>query len=165
MKKVAFDDIDPLERATLSKSMFTDGLYIFISVLVDKLGSDNALRALEPYARHSACAITQNLSNIFGVEGTDIERIADVSELLEFLSGNPEGLSYDMESSPERIIRAGYVSCQNRSAPKEFCIWAHERLLNGICETINPEYECRFTQMITKGDPICSYVIEKKKKN
>ena len=37
-------------------------------------------------------------------------------------------------------------------------------VLNGVCESINPEYQCRFTQMIPKGDLICSYVIEKKKK-
>jgi predicted hydrocarbon binding protein len=33
-----------------------------------------------------------------------------------------------------------------------------------ICEHINPDYTCNFTQMISAGDPICSWVIEKKKK-
>jgi hypothetical protein len=41
---------------------------------------------------------------------------------------------------------------------------AHEIGAEAICEQIDPEFTCRFTQMVTKGDPICSWVIEKKKK-
>jgi hypothetical protein len=165
MKERGISKVSQEERLAIERNMLHESLFIEINALTDKLGSEEALSTIRPYVRMSAQALTLNLQRIFGIEGSDIERIAEVSEVFESLTGSADiPYDYDIEKNSNRIIRAGYVNCLNIGGPKEFCILWHEMILNGICETINPEYECKFTQMITKGDPICSYVIEKKKK-
>jgi hypothetical protein len=167
MLKIPVKDMTLEERDMVSKSILFEGLYFLTNVLFEKLGSKDAFEALRPFVLMSGHAFSINMHERFQIEGTDIERIADVTQLWIMLTGNSylqtHWGSQDVQIGHERIVRAGFINCSNIGAPKEFCKWSHELFLNGICEAINPEYECRFTQMITAGDPLCSYVIEKKK--
>jgi hypothetical protein len=138
-----------------------EGLHIECMALIDKLGSEETIAALQPYSRMSAQAFILNMEELLGIKGTEYERITDITRLWEIISGNPEDVM-EIEDGPERIIRTGYTNCPYRSGPKELCIWAHELMNQGICESISSEYECEFTQMISKGDPICCYTIAKK---
>jgi hypothetical protein len=162
-KKASIDELSLEERDFLERNIMGEGMLIEMAVLVKELGSEKALNALLPYARLSGRAFSINMHNIFEIEGSDTKRIADVSQFWDNLGGAAD-VSQDIEISSDKIIRAGFLNCMYKSAVKEFCIWVHEMILNGVCEEINPEYECRFTQMVTKGDPMCSYIIEKKKK-
>lgn len=163
MKRIALEEINREERIAIEKSMLTEGAFTVTMVLVEKLGSEAALDALRPYARMAGHAFTINMQQMFEIKGSDIERIALVSQLYdEFMAGS-EYSGQEIEREEEKIVRV-FPKCVFNSGPKESCIWAHEMFTNSVCEAINPEYECRFTQMLTKGDPMCSYVIEKKKK-
>lgn len=166
--KVSVKEMTLEERDAISKNIYSEALFFLTSIYFDKMGPEEAMETIRPAVRMSSHAFSINMHLRFGIEGTDIERIADVSQLMEVFSGAPflqsNWGSQDVEISSKKIIRAGYVNCLNISGNKEFCKWAHEGMINAICEAINPEYECRFTQMITNGDPICSYTIEKKRK-
>jgi hypothetical protein len=164
MKKINIDDLDHRERLLIEKSIDYEIIFELVRRLSENMGKFEMINGLRPWARMSGQALCINLQKVFGIEGSDIERIAEVSQLMELLTGCPFSPSQMIQLSDERIISAGHLDCLNRGAPVEFCIIFHETILNGICEAINPEYKCRFTQMITNGDPICSYVIEKKKK-
>jgi hypothetical protein len=165
MTKKTIKEMTPDERAALSKSIYTEGMFLPIHALIDVLGSEGALGALRPYGRMSGHAFAMNMLEMFAIDGRNIDKIAEISELFELMTGTPEGIPHDLdaESENDKIIRAGYLKCSNRAGPKEFCLYAHEMFLNGICEAIDPQFVCKFTQMITKGDPICSYIIEKKR--
>lgn len=163
MKKITIDALSREERVAIEKSMLTEGTFALMAALVEYLGSQGTVNVLRPHARMSGHAFAINMLNMFGIEGSDIERIADVTELYDEFMGGSAGGSIDIERSTDKIIRTS-PNCPYKAGLKESCIWGHEMTLNGICEAINPEYECRFLQMITKGDPMCSYIIENKKK-
>lgn len=162
MKKINKDDISSEEWASLEKRILLEGYLINAMALVENLGSKGTVDALRPHARNSGNAFTINMQKVFKIEGSNIEKIAMISQLWDMLT-NASLVDQDIEASSDKIIRAGFLNCIFCSSTKEICVM-HEMVINGICEEIDPGFECRFMQMIPKGDPICSYIIEKKKK-
>lgn len=162
MKRSLVYDLSKEDYENLQKRILIEGMLIEMSALIDKLGTDGALEAVRPYVKMSAQAFIINMNELLRKEGTDVDKIAEATELWQILSGNATGVQ-EIDAGEDRIIRAGFLNCPAKSAPKEYCIFVHDMMLNGICEAINSEYHCRFTQRITEGDPICSYIIEKKK--
>ena len=161
MNKVDVNKISKEEWLTLERMVPIQACQTFMNALLDQGGSESALNNIRPYMRLSGHAFSINMTRLFDIKGDDLDRIGDVCFLYERLFG------YDMneiERSSERLVRVGGIKCPWQGNPKEGCMAGHEMFFNAVCESINPEYECRFTQMITKGDPMCSYVIEKKKK-
>ena len=126
MMKVAFDDLTCEERAALSKRVLVEAIHVYFEVMLDRLGGEYTLRALEPYGRMSAAAFNINMHEMFGIEGTDLQRIGDVSEIWDKINVIKEGENHDFDKRSDKIIRAGFLNCPYKSAPKELCIWAHE---------------------------------------
>jgi hypothetical protein len=162
MKKVDVNKISDEEWLAIEKEMWIEAYQVAIMALVDQGGSDSALNQLRPHMRMSGHAFSINMTKLFDIQGSDLDRIGDICYLFEkFYKHNLN----EIERTPNRIVRVGGTQCPWQSNPKEGCMTGHEMFLNAVCESINPEYHCRFNQMIPKGDPICSYVIEKKKGN
>jgi hypothetical protein len=162
MKKINKDEISVEEWHNLEKRVVIEGYMINSMALVENLGSKGTIDALRPHARNSGNAFTINMQKMFKIEGSNIEKIAMTSQLWDMLT-NASLVDQDIQVNSDKIIRAGFLDCAFKSAPIEVCMW-HQMLINGICEAIDPEFECRFMQMLPNGDPMCSYIIEKKKK-
>jgi len=161
MHKVDINKISIEEWLAIEKEMYIQAYQAAIMALVDEGGSESALNQLRPIMRMSGHAFSINMTKLFDVQGSDLERIGDLCYLYEKFYTHDLN---EIERTQERIVRVGGTHCLWQGNPKEGCIGGHEMVLNGVCESINPEYHCRFTQMITKGDPLCSYIIEKKRK-
>jgi hypothetical protein len=162
MKKMNKDEISAEEWYALEKRVLIEGFVVNAMALVDNLGSQGTIEALRPHARNSSNAFTINMQKMFKIEGSSLERIAMTSQLWDMLQ-NASLVDQDIEASSDKIIRAGFLNCVYKSAPIEVCMM-HQMIINGICEAIDPGFECRFMQMIPNGDPMCSYIIDKKKK-
>jgi predicted ArsR family transcriptional regulator len=162
MKKIDKDEITAEEWYNLEKRFLIEGFLVNSMALLENLGSKGTIEALRPHARNSGNAFTINMQKIFKIEGSNIEKISMISQLWDMLS-NASLAEQDVEENEDKIIRAGFVNCVYRSGPREICTM-HQTAINGICEAIDPEFECRFMQMLPNGDPMCSYIIEKKKK-
>jgi hypothetical protein len=161
MKKEDIGKISEKEWLDIKENIRTSWFQSTFMALMDVVDGQGAIDTMRPYARLCGQAFALNMIKLFNIQGDDIDKIGDVCLL------NGEAVDYDMneiERTKQRIVSVGGTKCHWRDNPKEACIAGHEMLFNEICHVINPEYECRFTQMITKGDPICSWIIEKKKK-
>jgi hypothetical protein len=161
MSKVDLSKISNEEWLAIEREMAIEAYQVAIMALVDMGDSDGALNYLRPHMRMSGNAFAINMMRLFDIQGTDVEKIGQLCYLWErFYHHGME----ELEQTPDKIVRAGGTKCPWQGTPKEGCMGGHEMTLNGVCEVINPDYQCRFTQMIPKGDPICSYVIERKKR-
>jgi hypothetical protein len=161
MTKVDINKISDEQKLAIEREMCIEAYQVAIMALVDMGDSDGALNYLRPHMRMSGHAFSINMSKLFEIQGDDLDKIGDLCFLYE------KFFQLDMleiERTTDRIVRVGGTHCPWQGSPKEGCISGHEMVLNGVCESINSEYRCEFTQMIPKGDPICSYFIEKKKK-
>lgn len=145
----------------LAKAILTEAMWMAFRTLVELIGSEGAINETRPHFRNAGHAFALNMTEMFRFQGNDIETIDEVIGLFEGITEmNPK----EAEHTQVRIVKIGGPDCSYCGAPQEACIIAHEVMCQAICEQINPDFTCRFTQMVTKGDPICSWVIEKKKK-
>jgi hypothetical protein len=161
MKKADIGRIDPDLRTVIEKQFLMEGMFILTRILIDNIGSEATINEARPHMRNSGHAFAINMMKMFEIEGSDLDKIGEVCRLMEEIAGNMG--HQEVERTDERIVLVS-TNCPWKEGHMENCVAGHEIMEQAICEEINPEYTCRFTQMITKGDPICSWVIEKKKK-
>jgi hypothetical protein len=143
------------------ESVRITGFQTAMMAFIDAVESDGVINGLRPYVQMSAQAFTLNMMKAFDIQGEDIEKIGDVCFLFHQICDHD---MKEIERANDKIVCVGGTRCHWRDNPKEMCITHHVMFINYICEAISTEYECRFTQMIPKGDHCCSYVIEKKEK-
>jgi hypothetical protein len=161
MKEEDICKISEEELLSIKENLRTTAYQTTFNALLDLGGNESAVNSIRPYIRLCGYAFAINMIRIFGIQGEDIDKIADVCFLDQKL------FDYDLkeiERSKDKVIFVGGTKCHWRDNPLTGCITGHEMLLNEVCQAINPEYECRFTQMIPKGDPFCSFIVEKKRK-
>lgn len=161
MKKDNIDKISTEDWLAIENEMMIEAYQVAIMALVDQGGSESALDHLRPYMRMGGHAFSINMIKLFDIQGNDLEKIGSICHLYEKFYKHEMN---EIEGTSGTIVRVGGTKCPWQSTLKEGCMAGHEMFLNAICEAINPEYGCRFNQMIPKGDPVCSWVIEKKKR-
>jgi hypothetical protein len=147
------------QRAALEKEILRDFILIQIKTYVDSVASIPAIDELTPHINEAGQMFADSIVDLYEIKGDDLNKIDETSNLFEEFLGIDH---HEMEKTREKIIRVGGSKCPWREGQMEACMAVHEIFLNGICSKINPEFQCRFTQMITKGDPICCWILEKK---
>jgi predicted hydrocarbon binding protein len=160
MTRNAICRLDEEAHEKIEKSMLIETYWMAIRALVDMIGSEGTISEVRPHFRNGGHAFALNMIKMFEIDGNDIEAIDEVTALYETIF---DILSNESEHTTDRIERIG-TSCPFTGAPWEACVLGHEIMYQSICERINPDFTCRFTQMMSNGDPTCSWVIEKKKK-
>jgi hypothetical protein len=161
MKEEDISKISNEEWLAIKENVRVVAYQTAVMALVDLGDSESALNSLRPYMRLCGQAFTINMTKVFDIQGDDIDKIGDVCFLHSKVCDHD---LREIERTEEKIVFVGGTKCHWQDNPREACMTGHEMLLNEVCQAINPEYECKFTQMVTKGDHMCSYVIEKKKK-
>jgi len=153
------DKIGSEQRIALEKEILRDFILIQIKTYVDSVASMPAVDELRPHIMEAGKMFADSIVDLYEIKGDGLSKIGETSDLAEEFIGVDH---QEMERTSEKIIRVGGSKCPWREGQMEACMAVHEIFLNGICANISPEYHCRFTQMITKGDPICCWVLEKK---
>ena len=153
--------MDPEQRTSIEKQFLMETAFIYARTLIEMVGSEATINESRPHMRNAGHAFAINMLKMFDIKGSDLERIGEVCWLYEEFGGNTG--HQEIERTEERIVRVS-TTCPWKDGHMEVCIGIHEIVPQAICEEINPDYTCRLTQMMTRGDPLCSWVIENKKK-
>lgn len=153
------DKIGAEQKAALEKEIMRDFILIQVKTYVESVASIPAVDELRPPITEAGLLFADSIVDLYEIKGEDLSKIDETSHLYEEFIGVDH---HEMEKTRDKIIRVGGSKCPWREGQMEACMAVHEIFLNGICSKINPEFQCRFTQMITKGDPICCWILEKK---
>ncbi len=148
----------PPEMAHQQALTAMGGLYAAaLRALVDKFGSEDALKMLDPYLK----AIGKEMAAIapfMGITGKDAVAIASLMHTAEEqvlkVVGKPT------EVSPDRVVKE-ITQCPFQGSAPELCL-SMRSMCEGICEAINPDYGFSMPKFIPKGDPICQWIVHKR---
>ena len=125
--------------------------------LVDKFGQEEALEILRPYLSKIGEG-APIFAEMMGITGKDAISIGSLFCLYEEQICKVEGRV--VEASPDRVVKES-TKCPFQNLPPTFC-HAFTIMAIGMAEAINPDYKLTTPMMMTTGDPICRWVIEKK---
>jgi hypothetical protein len=123
---------------------------------IDFAGSDEALKKLRFYMRHSGLSVGTRLATKIKVKNPDAKAIGTiVAQMGSFHQRKEE------DSTGENCYEANVTECPFSGGPSEICS-QYEAFFNGMCEAIDPSYEFAYDRMMTKGDKTCHWTIKKK---
>lgn len=143
----------------MTKSLLAESWFVTLSVLEDSAGTEAAKEKLVPYLRNAGEAFAMNMRKRFGIEGNDIDALGVFCALANLLF---EIEAKEVEHTDVRIVLVS-TNCPYRHCSPTVC-WMGHTWHDFMVKAVNPEYEERLMQMATRGDPICSWVVERKKK-
>ena len=92
-----------------------------------------------------------------GISGKDAIAIGSLFCLFEEKVIKVEGKVTAM--TPESVIKESY-QCPFQGLSPGFC-QAFTIVAEGMAKAINPEFKVTVTKMMSQGDPICEWIIEK----
>ena len=144
---------DAHDLALATWGLMCDGL---LSPLVEEHGQDKALEILRPYIEklgESAPVFAQ----MMGISGNDAVAIASVFLLYEDQVLKVEGKV--TEASSERVVKQS-TRCPFQNCTSGFC-WAFTIMAQGMAKAINSDYGVTVTKVMTEGDEMCEWIVEK----
>jgi len=140
-------------------SLTKDIINLFMKALTDKFGSEDALKFIRPYFYENG-KLMANFAPLLGIKGNDAIAIGTFIRFFEEKIMNIKGKT--TEVSPERVVAVN-TKCIFKNCEPEACL-QFQHTVDGMIDAINPEYVWRMTKILTKGDDVCEWVVEKKEK-
>jgi hypothetical protein len=125
--------------------------------MVDKFGADEALEILRPYLTKIGEG-APIFAGMMGITGNDALSIASLFCLYEGQVCKIEGEV--TEATPDRVVKES-TKCPFQGLPPAFCK-AFTIMAVSMSEAINPEYRLTTPKMMSAGDTICQWIVEKK---
>jgi predicted hydrocarbon binding protein len=165
--KAALDDLGSLQK-TIPLNLSQDeinmvsgvvcfaSLNIFTSASIDLIGSERTLELALPQAKELGLKVGNNLMGDSGGNG-NIQTIRDKLDFLSSIQGQIGAPAILTGSILEKEIK----ECPYKGSPPEVCKQL-EAIFNGVCESIDPDYEFAYDRMMSKGDKTCHWVVRKK---
>jgi hypothetical protein len=159
MRQTEIPPINKEIKEEITKSCLAEVYLVTYKAYENDVGLATVLEGVRTHLRNAGIAFATNMRKMFNIEGNDIHTIGVVCALGNLFFGLD---AKEIDHTNDRIVYF-CKDCAWQNAPMGACLMQHTWSQYYI-EAINPDYEERVTQMIPKGDPICSWVIEKKKK-
>jgi predicted hydrocarbon binding protein len=131
-----------------------------LGTLVKTLGPEAAMKAYGPAMREIGKQKTAEMVQKMGSPGSDAIGLASLVDFWEEAMGI-EGKV--IEVSPEKVVKINTKCPMSKTMP-EVCV-SMECAVLGFSDVLNPEFHMRATHMMTKGDPHCEWVVERKAKS
>ena len=130
---------------------------MIIQAMVDKFGSEKTQKMIYPRLKEMGKEMGA-MAPAFGFTSEDAMAIAAFIHLFEkrmmLIEGEPTKVS------PNRVVKE-ITKCPLQDLPVDFCL-AFQGIVDGIIEGINPGYKWVITKLLSRGDPICQWIVEKK---
>ena len=110
----------------------------------------------------------KELANNLGLKAETPNDIATIFELATVASMGPEMQWEIVESSEDKCV-AKNVNCPWHERFKElglsfdFCGSGHQSWIEGVCDSLNPNFTATLTKSMVRGDAYCENIIERKK--
>ncbi len=112
----------------------------------------------------------KELADNLGLKTETPEDIATIFELATVASMGPDFKWEIVESSADKCV-ARNVKCPWHERFKElglsfdFCGSGHQRWIDGVCDSLNPNFTATLTKSMVRGDSYCENIIERKKQS
>ncbi len=122
-------------------------------------GKADALAALKPYRYSSGPIVISEAKKKMPIHGNGPDAM-----LLSYAFGSLTVVP--PENVTGKVCERGAVGesrdCLFRDAPPEFCVFISHFTSEGVCDSLNRDYECIWTHHQSSGDRNCRYVFKKK---
>jgi hypothetical protein len=141
----------------LGLSMLGEAVVNCTRAFIDFAGPEVTVKQLSPKIRGLGKSIGTMFASYPEFQGKGVSEISEILFLIDKMLQREEG----QDTSQERAART-ITKCPFSDAPIEVCL-QYESLCNGICETINPDYQFTYDRMMTKGEKTCHWTIRKKR--
>jgi predicted hydrocarbon binding protein len=149
--------LSPEEVEWMSKSIMAEGWIFTFVVLEEALGRDAAMERLRPHIRNAGHAFASTIKERYRIDGNDIQAIAAVHGI----ACEVTGLQISEDERSDRAMVWKCERCVWKSSHIGICLMGH-MWASYIIEAVDPRYEYQMLKMMTRGDPFCSWKIEKK---
>ncbi len=158
MTKMNLPEIELAEAHQLALATWGQMVDVSIQAMIDRFGYDEAMDILRPYMEKTG-EPAPAFAEMMGIKGNDAIAIASIFCLYEEQVLKVEGCVTEL--SPDRVVKES-TKCPFQNLSVAFC-QAFTCMSEGMAKAINPDYQLIMTKMMPKGDPVCEWVIEKKK--
>ena len=149
------DLIDQIRNRLVSDLMVNN-----FDALLEVVAPDDALRAIRPYVMHSGMAMAANARKRFNLQGNGLEEL--VMPLYWMHLATSQGQCMVPEIWDGGVVMELRYCPFSRGRP-EICIAESHYYAEGICESVNPEYEFVFMHHLANGDTACRCVVREKR--
>lgn len=127
-----------------------------INSLVDRFGSEEALRLLEPSMYHLGAGGAAVNKERLKLKGSDLESIV---ECMEFVMDCAQVRIHIHKMDRDSVLWI-VDKCPFEYYSKEVCL-AFDMILDSMVQSQNPDFRCHHTSMVTRGDKFCSFRVDK----
>jgi predicted ArsR family transcriptional regulator len=149
--------VSPQEAAALMSESMVKWWLGALGTMVHVMGSENAMKAYGPVMRGIGKEKMEEMNKQLNITSKDAIALGSVVNLWEDMMGIQGRVE---EATPNRVVKVNTV-CPLSKAPHEACK-ALDCAIHGMRDVVSPDFKFTSTHLMTKGDPYCRWVIERK---
>ena len=157
MTEIKLPVLDNEEAQQLALATWGQMYDFTFQAVVEKFGDEEALNILRPYLEKVGEQAPM-FAEMMGIKGNDAIAIASLFCLYEEQVLKVEGKI--TEQGPDRVVKESF-KCPFQGLSLGFC-QAFTCISEGMAKAINPDYKVILTKAMTKGDPVCEWIVEKR---
>ena len=157
MTEVKIPTIEIEEAYQLALATWGQMYDFSFQALAEKFGAEESLNILRPHLEKVG-EQAPIFAEMMGIKGNDAIAIASLFCLYEEQVLKVEGKI--VEQSSDRVVKES-SKCPFQGLSSGFCE-AFTCISQGMAKAINPDFTVTLTKAMTKGDPICEWIVEKK---
>ncbi|MDD1772427.1 MAG: hypothetical protein LUQ09_05850 [Methanomassiliicoccales archaeon] len=155
IKTIKITNMDPVKKRAVQSLILTDWWEFFLSMFVDQVGSQKVVELLGPKFYDLGAQDWKRFNEEYGIGTGHVE----INELMEAFSK-----MFGRESRPivqkKDSLHGEILKCPFSNCLVEMCLLIGE-YLKGLCHEADPGSRFSYVKMMTKGDPICIWRIDR----
>jgi predicted hydrocarbon binding protein len=150
-------EVSPQEGAALMSETMIKWWLAAVGTMTHVMGSENAMKAYGPVMKMIGKESTEELNKKLNINSKDAIALGSLVNFWEGMMGIEGRIE---EASPKRVVKV-ITGCPLSKAPYEAC-HSLTCACQGMSEVVSPDFKFHATHFMTKGDPYCRWVVEKK---
>jgi predicted ArsR family transcriptional regulator len=150
-------EVSPQEGVALMSDAMVKWWLGALGTLTHVMGTENAMKAYGPVMRQIGKEKMEEMNQKLNITSEDAIALGSVVNLWEDMMGIQGRVE---EATPDRVVKVN-TACPFSKAPHEACR-SLECAIAGMRDVLSPEYKFVATHVMTRGDPYCRWVVEKK---
>ncbi len=163
----AIDKIPEKMRWEIATQGLTGAYTAIANALKDAVG-ENKYNEFNGPLWYEAGKGVKDLADSLGIKAETPEDIATIFELATVASMGPEFKWEIVESSEDKCVTKNvkcpwYERFKEQSISFDFCGSGHQSWIEGVCDSLNPNFTATLTKSMPRGDAYCENVIERRK--
>jgi predicted ArsR family transcriptional regulator len=157
MAKLPKFEVSPQEATALMSDAMVKWWLGALGTMTHVMGSENAMKAYGPVMRQMGKETMEETNKKLNITSRDAIALGSAVNLWEDMMGIQGRID---EATSNRVVKVITV-CPFSKAPHEAC-QSLACACQGMGDVVSPGYKFNATHFMTKGDPYCRWVVEKK---